>query len=234
MINVACVWIKPKYTMSYVDKLYNSVKRNITQPFNFYCLTTHPQEVNNPNVIPIGIPVDEELENGKNKWWYKAHLFNEHNWNGQILYLDLDTVVVNNLDKFFNHRPTDFNICQDFNRHGMPKYYVSNSSVMKFEANGYTRFYKDFVENKDNIIKKFKGDQDWLTRILEEDRSWWPKEWAMSYKWEVLNGGLKRMGTQEYVSNETIINPETSILVFHGNPNPGDIADDPIIKEHWV
>ena len=105
---------------------------------------------------------------------------------------------------------------------------------MKFEANNYTRFYQDFTENKTNIINKFKGDQDWLTKILEEDKSWWPKEWAMSYKWEVLNGGLKHMGTQEYLSNETIVNPETSILVFHGNPNPGDIADDPIIKEHWL
>ena len=67
MINVACVWIPPKYSMSYVDKLYNSVKRNLTQNFNFYCLTTHPQDVNNPNVIPISIPIDEQLEKGKNK-----------------------------------------------------------------------------------------------------------------------------------------------------------------------
>ena len=27
------------------------------------------------------------------------------------------------------------------------------SSVMKFEANNYTRFYQDFTENKTNIIK---------------------------------------------------------------------------------
>ena len=231
MINVACVWIPPKYDISYVQKLYNGVKRNLTQHFNFYCITNQ-RGMNVPGVIPIEVPVDEELENSRNKWWYKAHLFNEHNWEGQVLYLDLDTVIVNNLDKFFNHRPTEFNICQDFNRHGMPKYHVSNSSVMKFEANSYVRFYRDFVDNKTNIIRKFKGDQDWLTATLGENKSWWPKEWAMSYKWEVLNGGLKRMGTQEYNSNETIIDPETSILVFHGSPNPSEI-NDTIIKENW-
>ena len=233
MNNIACVWVPPKYNMSYVETLYNSVKRNTTQSFNFYCLTTHPQEINNPNIIPIALEKDTLFESDRKRWWYKSNLFNEHNWEGQILYLDLDIVIIGSLDKFFEWKVDKFRICQDFNRHSMPNYKISNSSVMAFNANSYTNFYNEFQEEKVENIRRHNGDQDWLTRILGESKSWWPKEWAMSYKWEVLNGGLKRMGTKEYKLDTTEVHKDTSILVFHGNPNPGEVLDDLIIAENW-
>ncbi|SVD00189.1 uncharacterized protein METZ01_LOCUS353043, partial [marine metagenome] len=41
------------------------------------------------------------FEVGNKGWWYKSNLFDKHEWNGQVLYLDLDTVVMGSLDKFF-------------------------------------------------------------------------------------------------------------------------------------
>ena len=68
----------------------------------------------------------------------------------------------------------------------------------------------NFVRITENI-RRHKGDQDWLSRVFPEDtKKWWPKEWAMSYKWEVLNGGLKRMGTTEYKSDRTVLHDDTS------------------------
>jgi|SaaInlV_100m_DNA_2_1039680.scaffolds.fasta_scaffold25361_3 hypothetical protein len=234
MNNVACVWIPPKYNISYVEILYNSVKRNSEKPFNFYCLTTHPQDITNPNIIPISLEVDPMFESDTKKWWYKCNLFNKHNWEGQVLYLDLDTVVTGSLDKFFEWETDQFRICQDFNRHGIADYSISNSSVIGFQANAYTNIYNDFQEEKTENIRRHKGDQDWLSRVFPEDtKKWWPKEWAMSYKWEVLNGGLKRMGTTEYKSDRTVLHDDTSILVFHGKPNPSDVLDDPLISENW-
>ena len=87
MNNVACVWIPPKYNISYVEILYNSVKRNSEKPFNFYCLTTHPQDITNPNIIPIALEVDPMFDSDTKKWWYKCNLFNKHNWEGQVLYV---------------------------------------------------------------------------------------------------------------------------------------------------
>jgi len=233
MVNVACVWVPPKYDISYVQKLYNSVKRHLHQPFNFYCLTTE-LNVNIPGVIPIELPVDEQFQKGNKAWWYKTNMFNEQQWEGLVLYLDLDTVIVGQLDKLFENSPEEFNICQDFNRHSMPDYHVSNSSVMMFKANSFVKYYVDFLNDKTKIINKFKGDQDWLTSILGDNKVWWPKKWVMSYKWEVLNGGLKRMGTTEYNSDITTIDNDTSVLVFHGSPNPSELANDPIIAENWV
>ena len=233
MNNIACVWIPPKYNISYVEILYNSVKRNLSLPFNFYCLTTHPEEINSSNIIPIALEKDIMFESDKKRWWYKSNLFNEHNWEGQILYLDLDTVIIGSLDKFFEWEVDKFRICQDFNRHAMPNYTVSNSSVMGFNANTHTNFYNEFQEEKVENIRRHLGDQNWLTRILGESKCWWPKEWAMSYKWEVLKGGLKRMGTEDYNSDITELHKDTSVLVFHGKPNPSEVLDDPIIAENW-
>ena len=73
MNNIACVWIPPKYNISYVEILYNSVKRNLSQPFNFYCLTTHPEEINSSNIIPIALEKDIMFESDKKRWWYKSN-----------------------------------------------------------------------------------------------------------------------------------------------------------------
>jgi len=233
MYNIACVWIPPKYDISYIEKLYNSVKRNLTQPFNFYCLTTRPEEINNSDIISIALEKDIMFEVGNKGWWYKSNLFDKHEWNGQVLYLDLDTVVMGSLDKFFEWEVGKFRICQDFNRHFQSEYPISNSSVMAFEANAYTNFYKEFQEEKVKNVKRYRGDQDWLTKILGKSKCWWPKEWAMSYKWEVLKGGLKFVGTDQYNEDGTMLHKDTSILVFHGRPNPGEVLSDPIIAENW-
>ena len=83
-----------------------------------------------------------------------------------------------------------------------------------------------------SIVRKHKGDQDWVTELLGGSKVWWPYEWVMSFKWEVLNGGLVRLGTQEYKGTQTKVSQETSILVFHGRPNPEDVTDD-IIVNNW-
>jgi len=233
MINVACVWIPPKYDIDYVYKLKSSVDRNLSKEYKFHVLTTHPQLITDSNINVIPIPEDDKIESHpRGKWWYKAYLFSKLNWQGRVLYLDLDTVIINQLDKLFEYATDKFVICQDFNRHGNPNYTVCNSSVMCFNANGHTEFFNEWENDKDNIVRKHKGDQDWITVLLGNDKVWWPYEWVMSFKWEVLNGGLVRLGTKEYKGTETKVSQETSILVFHGKPNPNEVTDA-IIVNNW-
>ena len=233
MINIACVWIPPKYDFSYVQKLKNSVDRNLSKRYTFYVLTTHPQLVTDPTIKVIPLAEDPLIHSSdRGKWWYKTNLFAEQMWQGRVLYLDLDTVIINNIDKLFDFNLTEFVICQDFNRHGNPNYQVCNSSVMCFDANRYTNFFEMWKNDSTSIVRKHKGDQDWITELLGGSKVWWPYEWVMSFKWEVLNGGLERLGTQKYKDTETQVSQETSILVFHGRPNPEDVTDD-IIVNNW-
>ena len=44
-INVICVKEGTKYDSDYVNILYFMVKRNLTIPFDFICLTENPQDL---------------------------------------------------------------------------------------------------------------------------------------------------------------------------------------------
>jgi len=61
-----------------------------------------------------------------------------------------------------------------------------------------------------------------------KDFEFWPDEWAQSYKWE-MRGKPKLVGLRGNRNFETPGEPtvldETSIAVFHGEPNPKDCID---------
>ena len=75
--------------------------------------------------LPEGIP-----ERG----WMKLSTFasNLHDLSGKTLFLDLDLVIINNIDGFFD-QPGDFLIIKDFRK----KNFIGNSSVYRFEIGKY-------------------------------------------------------------------------------------------------
>lgn len=91
MINIVCVLRqggKVGYDVSWVEKLHNSVKRNISIPFKFTCLS-------DCDVLCNRI----ELEMIDDGFWSKMQLFKPGLFDGPVLYIDLDTVICNNIDE---------------------------------------------------------------------------------------------------------------------------------------
>lgn len=91
MINIVCVLRhggKVGYDASWVEKLHNSVKRNISIPFKFTCLS-------DCDVLCNRI----ELEMIDDGFWSKMQLFKPGLFDGPVLYIDLDTVICNNIDE---------------------------------------------------------------------------------------------------------------------------------------
>ena len=90
MINIVCVLRfggKVGYDASWVEKLHNSVKRNISIPFKFICLSD------------CEVPCDRiELDMTDDGFWSKMQLFKPGQFIGPVLYIDLDTVVCNTID----------------------------------------------------------------------------------------------------------------------------------------
>ena len=166
-------------------------------------------------------------------WWYKLCIFDPNvEWTGRVLYMDLDTVIVNSIDKFWEYNAEKFCILQDFNRQFISHYHVSNSSIMCWTPGLHTtaKMYAHYVAHRDQHRKQFRGDQDYVTAWFKEraDKlSWFPKDWAMSYKWEILHGGARVGGLnieypRDYYNPEIDYYepPELSIAVFHGKPDP--------------
>lgn len=228
---VVCLKHGAKYGAEYVNRLHSMVNRHLTVDHEFVCLTEQPQGINDGiKIIPL------HLDSRITGWWYKPYFFNPNlGVDGTILYLDLDVVICNNLDKFFTYKPTEFCIIRDFNRHQRPGWDRMNSSVFRLNTGQHAHVYDEFIKNPHGA-RRFHGDQDWMYAKIKDNFKFWPDEWVQSYKWEMrgkpemvrINGkrNFKDIG-------EPVVLPETSIAVFHGDPNPNECRD-PWVVDNWV
>ena len=85
--NFACVCYGDKYSLEYVEKLYNMVQRNSTYLHNFYCFTDN---VKAEKVLTGHINVRKFPLHDLHGWWNKMQLFHPDNGlMGETLYLSL-------------------------------------------------------------------------------------------------------------------------------------------------
>jgi hypothetical protein len=244
-----CVCTGNKYGTVYVDKLYNMASRHANN-FKFFVITDSKKdwrsEINQIVVQPV-FPT----------WWNKIHMFrNDIGLEGQVLFMDLDVVIFNSIDHLWEYGNDEFVIIQDFNRCRIKDYRVRNSSVMKFQAGKEVKVWEEFKSDPQRIMKKFRGDQDYMTARYPNAKLW-PHNWVMSYKWEIgLEPGEKRNSpndkfVQERITREKIITirngqkieserikkfnlpSDCSVAVFHGKPNPAEITKDPLVIDNW-
>ena len=160
---------------------------------------------------------------------------------GTILYMDLDVVIANNIDRLFQFQPGHWCTIRDFTRCMRPGWQQYNSSVIKFQTGQLGHLWDKFIEDPQAIQKQYFGDQDYLYHESVKQGKQarlFPDEWIMSWKWEIRSsrtfatGGTKGNRKLEHIENVRP-RPETCICVFHGDPNPEN-CEDPWVKENWV
>jgi hypothetical protein len=226
--NVVCVKYGTKYGPDYVNKLFSMVKRHLSMPFTFYCITENKEGIENPLIKFIEPP--KNLAG----WWCKPYVLSkESGLVGPTLYLDLDIVIIRSIDKIFEYRQSPLNIIQDFNRKFNPQLDKFNSSVFTFNAPDLDIHWQHFYQNVEVNQSTYPGDQDWMYSEIK-DVSFFPDSWIRSYKWEVKNRLLLNMsdGKNNFDDLPSDIPEDCSILVFHGDPKPHEITDK-IIIENW-
>lgn len=230
---VVCLKHGNKYGPEYVNVLANMVKRNCTLDYEFVCYTENPIGIDTNKVTIRPLPTAYKIGG----WWFKPLLFNpDLNERGTILYIDLDVIIFKNIDKLFTHLPDQFIVIRDFNRWHQKGWNKMNSSVVRWNVGQHPQIYKDFVKDASQVARRYHGDQDWLFAKVKKDFQFWPDEWIQSYKWEMRGkppltrdaAGFRNFTTP----GVPLIKPETSIAVFHGDPNP-KICCDPWCKENW-
>ena len=229
--HIVCLKWGDKYTYDYVNKLHNMCKRHAQEDFEFHCFTENATGIQKGIKIH-NLPKIKKLQG----WWFKPWFFsNELPFTGTLLFLDLDIVICNNIDRFFNYKPEkDFLIIRDFNRSIRSNWDRVNSSVFRLTVGSRAHKWDNFLSQKDDTIRRMRGDQDWMYRNTKP-YWYWPDEWVRSYKWEMrdrrdleLKNGVRQFKTIGYPTVEK----EQSIAVFHGKPNPAD-CKDPWVLENW-
>ncbi len=166
VIDCACLIHDTLYDWSYVDKLYRSLCRNLTPTVRMHVYTESTRFVPN-NYIRHNIEEWDGVRGPKRSWWYKIQLFNTAHWersNTKMLYFDLDTVIVGNIDWLWQGDSNKFWAPRDFKYLMRSSRWAINSSVMWFDPSKYQYVYRDFDLKQivNNPRCPWHGDQDYI------------------------------------------------------------------------
>lgn len=228
---ILCVRFGNKYPVSYVEKLRNMIKRHTSVPYKLICLTDDPHPIE-------GVELIVQKNAGYSKgWWHKVHMFDSNlPLEGRILYMDLDVVICNNIDKLLQISGKTFMGIRDFNRKFHKDWKYLNSSVMSWVHGTQNHIYTQFMNNPQTAMR-MHGDQDWTWKCAKDRIKFWPENWIQSYKWEIRDRSELQViqGVRQFVTqrDDVYVPGDCSIAVFHGSPNP-ELVKDKFVTENWV
>ena len=232
-IDCACVIHGQAYAWTYVERLYNMLNRHITPGIRLHVYTEHDRPVPAPMIKHV--LTNWGISGPKQSWWYKMQLFNSEHHRGPLLYFDLDTVIVGNIDWIWQLPTAYFWAVRDFKYLWRPTYSGLNSSVMWWDTTKHTQVWDQFTqEDLSKIMRKYHGDQDYISNSVPvNQRRFFELERAKSWRWQCVDGGYDFKKKRHFAPGaSTCFSPTTSIVVFHGQPKPAETLD-PVIVQHW-
>lgn len=200
MITVTCVCWGDKFSDDYILNLKSMVERNTTINHEFVCLSDRD--------IP-GVKT-KRLFPGYHGWWNKLQLFHAGwGFNERVVYFDLDTVIVNNIDWLLEYNGTFMGI-EDLgciNAHQPHLKNVLQTGVMSWNYSMNHKIWDAFIKNPQSTLR-FRGDGEflqWLIPPYARDllQSLYPDR-LKSYKYQVYDEG---------------VTDELSVVCFHGRPS---------------
>ena len=212
IVNILCMKWGKKYTANDVNILFSMVQRNLSLPFRFVCFTDDKRgirsEVECFDIPEIDIPEKKAVSPWKKLVMFKKDLYD---LKGKALFLDLDIVIMDKIDCFFDHSEK-FTIIENWTQKGEG---IGNSSVYCFEIGKYSEVYEYYQNNFVEVTDQYRNEQIYLSKKIG-DIEFWPDSWCKSFKRHSIPPYLIRYFVQPK-------KPEgVKILVFHGNPKPED------------
>lgn len=217
--HILCMKWGDKYGPEYVNRLYAMVRKNLTLPFEFVCLTDNPDGLD-PAIRHYPIP-ELNLPNGlPERGWKKLTTLGAdlYGLQGRALFLDIDIVIIDNIDSFFTQpqsRDDEVWIIRDWKK---PWRMVGNSSVYRFNIGALPGLLDYFRSHFHDIRRRFRHEQAFLSWYVREHHrlSYWPDDWCLSYKYHVL----KKLPFSLW--QPPAKPPHGKIIIFHGEVNPPD------------
>ncbi len=232
-----------KYGPIYVNRLYSMVARNLSLPFRFICLTDDSDglvpDIESFPIPEVGANMDDPEGLKRVQAWKKLTTLQNplYDISGTCLFLDLDILIVDRIDCFFDP-DGEFFIIHEWDTDET----VGNSSVYRFESGTLEEVLNHFVAHRDQIVSTFANEQLYLSRKVEEMGllNFWPNTWCPSYRKHCLpHNRIKRWFSPGR-------KPEGArIIIFHGAPDPEDaiagkgdrlyrrLAPTPWIADYW-
>lgn len=183
---MCCVWVKGHvpFTVQYATKLEAMTRRFLSRPFEFVCLTDRPRQV------PAHIrTIQITLTPGCKGWWAKLEVFKAERFQGRVLYLDLDTLIVDALDPVVDY-PAPFALIPHAGTFdgggGRAVVKRFNSSVMVWDAETQSHLHTTWTPLE---AQRLWGDQDWIGEQCPDaaamPAAWFPRISEVQPPWPV-------------------------------------------------
>lgn len=227
---IGCCWDgSDYYPIEYINKLYNACKRNTTIPFEFVVYSgpkaeepgrkvgIHPSV----RVVPVGLP---SWWSGL-VWWQKTP---PQVYTDNILYLDLDQVIIGSLDDLMNF-PSDHACMKDWPTGMFPTLEkdgcVSTTLIRKGAASKVWDEYVNAGLPKWDVAAGEHGPLPMACQELVNDPKYgirkdlFPEAWVCSYKLQVLPKGIPK---------------DCRIVAFHGQPKQAACLHESWVRENWI
>jgi hypothetical protein len=244
MVNVICMKYFTRYGPHYVNRLHNAVGRHLSRPFRFLCFTDDPTGIQ-PGVEIFPLPPLNVPKKFYPSAWIKFAFFKNGlaKLEGPTLFLDLDLVILDSIDCFFDYEPDKICIIHNWIEWHKtifrPRPDIGNSSAFRFMA-GESQFVLDaFEAETEHALRDFPTDQAYMTKAMGAKKCFFPEDWARSFKRHCL---------PTFPLNFMIapkIPTGARMIVFHGRPDPDQAVvgyrgklhqsclPAPWIAEHW-
>lgn len=220
-VNVLCLKWGSYYGPEYVNRLYAGVKRNLSRPFRFVCVTDDATGLVD-GVETVSFPPPPT--GWAHQWphiFVKLNVFKNGfaNLEGPTLFLDIDQIITGSLDCFFDYEPGKFCIIHNWiefrKRIFRKRPDIGNSSCFRFEAGRMNYVYEKFIAEMERALNRriFNTEQAFMTYAVGlKNISWWPSNWIRSFK----------RSCQRIFPLNLIFPPkkvDANIICFHGRPD---------------
>lgn len=219
---VACVLRSGgDFDWKYVEKLERGVRENLRHPYKykFVCLSDTNFGPINGQENAESVPLRHEWP----RWWPKMELFGHPALEDeQVLYFDLDTVIVGHLG-FFTEFDGELAMLEDFYKPG-----CLATGVMMFNQKRCRMIYEDFLDEANSFASPRKPDASYFTHKNIKPQfiqDMYPNK-VVSYKPKTRVTGVEKL---------TKLKGGEAVVCFHGHPRPHEaLYEAPWLRKYWV
>jgi hypothetical protein len=215
---------KDYYPAEYVERLYRSVYRNTSVPFDFV-LFAGPDVKDGQFGEDIFV-----VQTGKSYWWPGMFFWMKNPPGVQTrtkLYIEIDVVIVGSLDTLINW-PSNHCYSRDWQGDTMPKGQENevNPGVSLIRDGADSYVWDEYVKagmpdwnpkQKTKDIKSLRMAAQGIINDKQRGYDLFPETVCSSYKYKVRKEGLSK---------------DCITVHFHGAPLQDDV-NDYWVKEHW-
>lgn len=216
--HIFCMKWGTAYGPKDVNVFHAMVARNITGDFKVVCFTDNAEGIR-PEVTclplpPLGCEIPPDVP-GK---WPKVALWSRdlHGMQGVALFIDLDSVIVGNIDAYFEYGSPDDVITARNWLNRLKK--SGQTSVFRFPIGGHPYMLENLQADPATVSRKYQYEQNYVTNNIRPGIKFWPEPWTRHFR-------LHCMGSWPMRYLRPPVLPEgAKIITFPGMPKPEDAA----------